>query len=68
MPLVHVDTGRNFPEVLSFRNAFAQRINAHLIIESIPELIATRKITDVSPGQTRHFLQAEANNILIQKH
>lgn len=47
-PLVHIDTGRNFPEVLEFRDEFAKRIQAALIIGCIPDMIQNGDIEDVS--------------------
>lgn len=48
-PLVHIDTGRNFPEVLSFRDDFAKKIHAQLLVGSIPDMIQRGDIEDVSP-------------------
>src|SRR6516162_11786812 len=31
-PLVHIDTGHNFPEALSFRDELAERIGERLIV------------------------------------
>ena len=31
-PLVHVDTGHNFPETIEFRDRFVEKIGANLIV------------------------------------
>ncbi|MGA2260241.1 MAG: sulfate adenylyltransferase subunit CysD [Acidobacteriota bacterium] len=39
-PLLHVDTGYKFPEMLQFRDAFVKRIGARLIVERNEDAIA----------------------------
>ena len=34
MPLVHIDTGHNFPETLEFRDALAERLGVQLVWEA----------------------------------
>ena len=31
-PLVHIDTGHNFPEAISFRDALVERLGANLVV------------------------------------
>ncbi len=38
-PLVHVDTGHNFPETLTFRDAYAEKIGARLQVALVQESI-----------------------------
>jgi sulfate adenylyltransferase subunit 2 len=38
-PLVHVDTGHNFPETLAFRDAYAEKIGARLQIALVQDSI-----------------------------
>src|SRR5688572_12642858 len=38
-PLVHIDTGHNFPETIAFRDKLASEIGANLIIGSVQESI-----------------------------
>lgn len=68
MPLVHIDTGRNFPEVLKFRDEFAESIWAQLIVGDMSDMIQQEKITDVPAGHTRHFLQWSANTVVIEEN
>jgi sulfate adenylyltransferase subunit 2 len=39
-PLLHIDTGHNFPEVLEFRDARASALNEKLIVRSVEDSIA----------------------------
>jgi sulfate adenylyltransferase subunit 2 len=47
-PLVHIDTGHNFPEALTFRDELAARIGERLIIREVQETIRQRQLTE--PG------------------
>jgi len=38
-PLVHIDTGNNFPETISFRDALVKKLGVQLIIASVQEAI-----------------------------
>ena len=39
MPLVHIDTGHNFPETLEFRDNLVKRLRANLIVGSVQKTI-----------------------------
>jgi sulfate adenylyltransferase subunit 2 len=45
-PLVHIDTGHNFPEALSFRDELAAQVNAKLIVRKVEDTIRERKLTE----------------------
>lgn len=45
-PLVHIDTGHNFPEVLAFRDAFVKKLGVKLIIGSVQEAIDNGEIQE----------------------
>ncbi|MBI2428880.1 MAG: sulfate adenylyltransferase subunit 2 [Ignavibacteriales bacterium] len=47
-PLVHIDTGHNFPEVLVFRDTFVQELGAKLIVGSVQEAIDNGEIHEQS--------------------
>jgi sulfate adenylyltransferase subunit 2 len=47
-PLVHIDTGHNFPEALAFRDELASRIGERLIVRNVGDTIRRRKLTE--PG------------------
>ncbi|MDB4310013.1 sulfate adenylyltransferase subunit 2, partial [Akkermansiaceae bacterium] len=38
-PLVHVDTGHNFPETIAFRDAYAEKIGARLLVGLVQDSI-----------------------------
>src|SRR5689334_15340991 len=38
-PVMHVDTGHNFPEVIEFRDRQIERFNAELVVASVQEAI-----------------------------
>ena len=41
-PLLHIDTGHNFPEVIAFRDARAAELGERLIVRSVEDSIAPR--------------------------
>jgi len=38
-PLVHIDTGHNFPEALEFRDLLAEKVGATLIVRKVEDTI-----------------------------
>jgi sulfate adenylyltransferase subunit 2 len=47
-PLVHIDTGHNFPEASTFRDELAVRIGERLIVRKVQDTIRQRQLTE--PG------------------
>ncbi|MBQ9660535.1 MAG: sulfate adenylyltransferase subunit CysD [Bacteroidales bacterium] len=45
-PLVHIDTGHNFPETLTYRDALAERLGADLVIGSVQQSIDEGKVRE----------------------
>ncbi|PWU04847.1 MAG: sulfate adenylyltransferase subunit CysD [Bacteroidetes bacterium] len=45
-PLVHIDTGHNFPEALDFRDQLAERIGEKLIVRKVEDTIRAKKLTE----------------------
>ncbi|HRG26110.1 MAG TPA: sulfate adenylyltransferase subunit CysD [Chitinophagaceae bacterium] len=45
-PLVHIDTGHNFPEALDFRDAMAASIGATLVVRKVEDTIKQRSLTE----------------------
>ncbi|HEY4148611.1 MAG TPA: sulfate adenylyltransferase subunit CysD [Chitinophagaceae bacterium] len=45
-PLVHIDTGHNFPEALEFRDRLAASIDEKLIVRKVADTIKTRSLTE----------------------
>jgi sulfate adenylyltransferase subunit 2 len=56
-PVMHVDTGHNFPEVIEFRD---RRVTGHghkLIVASVQESIDSGRVPDPGPGASRNRQQ-----------
>ncbi len=45
-PLVHIDTGHNFPEALQYRDWLANEIGATLIVRNVEDTIREKKLTE----------------------
>ncbi len=45
-PLLHVDTGHNFPETIAFRDALVEKTGARLIVGSVQEAIEKGMVTE----------------------
>ena len=57
-PVMHVDTGHNFPEVLGFRDAMVERVEARLLVASVQDDIdAGTVVEDTGPRASRNRLQ-----------
>lgn len=55
-PVVHVDTGHNFPEVLEFRDRTVERLGLRLVVGSVQEYIDRGELRECADG-TRNTLQ-----------
>lgn len=57
-PLVHVDTGHNFPETMAYRDAFVKRVGARLVVGLVQDSIDAGKVKEESgPTASRNALQ-----------
>jgi sulfate adenylyltransferase subunit 2 len=57
-PLMHVDTGHNFPEVIEFRDRRAAELGERLIVASVQESIDKgRAVEETGPRASRNRLQ-----------
>jgi sulfate adenylyltransferase subunit 2 len=57
-PLLHIDTGHNFPETLEFRDRFAHDFGFKLIIRTVQASIdAGRATEETGPNASRNALQ-----------
>ncbi len=45
-PLVHIDTGHNFPEALAFRDKLAEEVKATLVVRKVEDTIRQRSLTE----------------------
>ncbi|GAB3279309.1 sulfate adenylyltransferase subunit CysD [Sinomonas notoginsengisoli] len=55
-PVLHVDTGHNFPEVLDFRDRTVARLGLRLVVGSVQEFIDRGELAERADG-TRNPLQ-----------
>lgn len=45
-PLVHIDTGHNFPEALAYRDQLAGEVNANLVVRKVEDTIRQKNLTE----------------------
>lgn len=58
-PLLHIDTGHNFPETLAFRDAYVRAAGWALEVRRVEESIATGRVREVvGPHASRNHLQS----------
>ncbi|SOC56337.1 sulfate adenylyltransferase subunit CysD [Ornithinimicrobium cerasi] len=55
-PVLHVDTGHNFPEVLAFRDATVERLGVELVVASVQDYLEDGRLRERADG-TRNPLQ-----------
>ena len=68
-PLMHVDTGHNFPEVIAFRDRFAAELEIELLVASVQESIDTgRVVEETGPRASRNRLQTVTLLDAIEAH
>ncbi|MCW3010093.1 MAG: sulfate adenylyltransferase, small subunit, partial [Solirubrobacterales bacterium] len=68
-PLMHVDTGHNFPEVIEYRDRRVAEAGVQLIVASVQEAIDNGKVTEqTGPRASRNPLQTVALLEGIEKH
>ncbi|NGX07163.1 sulfate adenylyltransferase small subunit [Mycobacteroides franklinii] len=56
-PVLHVDTGHNFPEVIEFRDRRTTGHDHKLIVASVQETIDAGRVADPGPGASRNRQQ-----------
>jgi sulfate adenylyltransferase subunit 2 len=56
-PVMHIDTGQNFPEVLEYRDRAVESIGARLVIAKVQDSIDQGKVVDPGPMGSRNRLQ-----------
>jgi sulfate adenylyltransferase subunit 2 len=68
-PLMHVDTGHNFPEVLEFRDRRVAELGERLIVASVQESIDRgRVVEETGPRASRNRLQTTTLLDAIEEH
>ncbi len=67
-PLLHVDTGHNFDEVLAFRDRRIAELGERLIVASVQASIERGRVPDPGPGASRNRLQTTTLLDAIAEH
>ena len=68
-PIMHVDTGLNFPEVIQFRDALVDDLGVQLVVASVQESIdAGRVVEETGPKASRNRLQTTTLLDAIEEH
>jgi len=68
-PVMHVDTGHNFPEVLEFRDRRAAELGVRLVVASVQESIdAGRVVEETGRHASRNRLQTVTLLDAIEEH
>jgi sulfate adenylyltransferase subunit 2 len=67
-PVLHVDTGHNFPEVLAFRDRRLAELGEELLVARVQDSIDRGRVVDPGPGRSRNRLQAVTLLDAIAEH
>jgi len=68
-PVMHVDTGQNFPEVIEYRDRIVKEVGADLIVATVQESIDNgRVVEETGPRASRNRLQSVTLLDAIEKH
>jgi sulfate adenylyltransferase subunit 2 len=52
-PIMHIDTGHNFPEVLEFRDRRVRELGERLIVASVQDTIDAGRVVEQGPSRNR---------------
>jgi sulfate adenylyltransferase subunit 2 len=67
-PILHVDTGHNFPEVIEFRDRRAREGGQELIVASVQESIDRGRVREEAEGASRNRLQTTTLLDALEQH
>jgi len=68
-PVMHVDTGHNFPEVLEFRDEMVDRLGVRLVVASVQASIDSGRVVELTgPRASRNQLQTVTLLDAIEEH
>ncbi|HLT07325.1 MAG TPA: sulfate adenylyltransferase subunit CysD [Cyclobacteriaceae bacterium] len=68
-PLIHIDTGHNFPETIAFRDQLVQQLGVQLIVGSVQESIDTGRVREETGiNASRNALQTVTLLDTLEKH
>ncbi|RVT96520.1 sulfate adenylyltransferase subunit CysD [Mucilaginibacter limnophilus] len=69
LPLIHIDTGHNFPETMKFRDELVEELGVQLIVGSVQESINEgRAVEETGLNASRNELQIVTLLDTIEKH
>ncbi|GII76176.1 sulfate adenylyltransferase [Sphaerisporangium rufum] len=66
-PVMHVDTGHNFPEVIEFRDHRVAELGVGLVVASVPEALASGLVREPADG-SRNRIQTPVLLAAAQRH
>lgn len=68
-PIIHIDTGHNFPEVIEYRDRSVEDLGVQLVVGSVQEALDEGRIpASTDPGGSRNRLQTPVLLDVIQKN
>jgi sulfate adenylyltransferase subunit 2 len=67
-PVLHVDTGQNFPEVLEYRDRYVAQLGARLLVAKVQDSIDRGRVADPGPMGVRNRLQSVTLLDAITEH
>jgi sulfate adenylyltransferase subunit 2 len=66
-PVMHIDTGHNFPEVIEFRDRMVAELDLRLVVASVQASIDSGRVVD-QPGLSRNRLQTTTLLDAVAEH
>ncbi len=66
-PVMHIDTGHNFPEVMRFRDRRVSELDLQLVVASVPEALESGLVTESADGM-RNRIQTPVLLAAIEKY
>jgi sulfate adenylyltransferase subunit 2 len=66
-PILHVDTGLNFPEVLAYRDRWVEKLGLKLLVASVPDAMA-RGLVHEEPNGSRNRIQSPVLLEAVERH
>lgn len=68
-PVMHVDTGHNFSEVIEFRDRIVEKVGARLVVASVQDSIDKGRVVEqTGPRASRNLLQTTTLLDAIEEH
>jgi sulfate adenylyltransferase subunit 2 len=67
-PLLHIDTGHNFPEVIEFRDRTALALGERLMVHTVEDSITRGTVQDPGPLGSRNALQSTTLLEAVAEH